>query len=123
MIPVTISGSLDQPTATFGVDPTASAKACLSGLEVQEVSDVARAVWSISATQRECRPLRRVVFGQAPEGFAAVVPAAGLKPGVRYTVVAHGWTGWPAAVPWRGGGDFVFENGQWRAAPSHPSGR
>jgi len=118
MIPVTISGSLDRPMATFGVDPASPEKACLSGLAVHETSNaMMRPVWTISATGHECRQLTRVVFGEAPEGFVTDVPATALKSGVRYVVVGYGWTGWPAAVPWRGGGEFMFENGQWRQAP------
>lgn len=119
MIPVRISGSLEQPMASFGVDPAKPEKACLGGLAVHELSNaMMRPVWSIEARGRECRDLRRVVYGEAPEGFSTTVQAAPLKPGVRYAVVGYGLTGGPLShVPWRGGDDFVFENGQWRPAP------
>src|SRR5690606_14886050 len=94
MIPVRISGSLERPIATFGVDPAKPEKACLGGLAVYELSDaMMRPIWTISATGRECRKLTQVVFGRAPEGFDTDVPAAALKPGVRYAVVGYGLIG------------------------------
>lgn len=124
MIPVTIGGSLEHPTATFGVDPGKREKACLGGLAVHEAANaMMRPVWTVSAHGRDCRRLKQVVYGQAPGGFVADVPAQALKPGVRYSVVGYGWTGWPAATPWRGGGDFIFEDGQWRSAPPFVPGR
>ena len=124
MIPMRISGSLDQPTATFGVEPTRLEKACVSSLAVHEMSNaMMRPVWTVSARGRDCRKLTRIVYGQTPAGFDADVPAQALKPGVRYSVVGHGWTSWPAAVPWIGGDDFVFEDGQWRLAPPFTPGR
>lgn len=119
MIPVRISGSLEGPAATFGLDPAKPEKACLGGLAVHEMSNaMMRPVWSIEAQGRECRDLRQVVYGDAPEGFETTVAPAALKPGVRYAVVGYGLTGGPLSrVPWRGGGDFIFEDGQWRSAP------
>ncbi len=118
MIPVRISGSLEQPTATFGVDPAKPAKACLGGLAMHEISNaMMRPVWSIEARGRDCRALRQVVYGETPEGFATTVQAAPLKSGVRYAVVGSGLTGGPLSrVPWGGGADFVFDEGQWRSA-------
>lgn len=125
MIPVHISGALAQPTATFGLDPARPEKACVGGLAVHEKSDaMMRPVWTISARGRECRTLKQVVYGQAPDGFDTDVPAAALKSGVRYTLVGYGLTGGPLArTPWRGGGDFIFEEGQWRPAPPFIPGR
>ena len=125
MIPVRISGSLEAPTATFGSDRAKPAKACLDGLAVHEMSNaMMRPVWSIEARGRECRDLRQVVYGEAPEGFETTVSPVPLKPGVRYAVVGYGLTGGPLSrVPWRGGGDFVFEDGQWRPAPPFLPGR
>lgn len=118
MIQVHISGGLEQPVATFGVDPANPEKACVGGLAVHETSNaMMRPVWTISARGRDCRALKQVVYGQAPEGFGTDVPAAPLKPGVRYVVVGYGLTGGLSRVPWRGGGDFIFEKGQWRPAP------
>nr|WP_312160617.1 hypothetical protein [Brevundimonas diminuta] len=116
MIPVNISGGLEQPVATFGVDPAKPERACLGGLAVHELSNVMmRPVWSVEARGRNCRGLRQVVYGQAPEGFEATVDAAPLKPGVRYAVVGYGMTGGPLSrVPWRGGHEVVFEDGRWR---------
>ena len=118
MIPVHISGSLAQLTASFGLDPTRPEKACLGGLAVHELSNaMMRPVWSIEARGRECRDLRQVVYGETPEGFETTVAPIPLKPGVRYAVVGYGLTGGPLSrVPWRGGGDFIFEDGQWRPA-------
>jgi hypothetical protein len=124
MIPLHISGSLEQPTATFGVDPARPERVCVSSLAVHEMSDaMMRPVWTISTTGRDCRRVKQAVYGQAPEGFATDVPAQMLKPGVRYTVAGHGWTSWPAAVPWSGGGDFIFQDGEWRPAPPFTPGR
>lgn len=125
MIPVRVSGSLEAPAATFGVDPAKPEKACLGGLAVHELSNaMMRPVWSIEARGRDCRALRQVVYGEAPEGFATTVQAAPLKPGVRYAVVGYGLTGGPlSSVPWRGGGDFMFEDGRWRSAPPFIPGR
>lgn len=125
MIPVRISGSLEAPAATFGVDPAKPENACLGGLAVHELSNVMmRPVWSIEARGRDCRQLTRVVYGEAPEGFEATVQATPLKPGVRYAVVGYGLTGGPLSrVPWRGGGDFIFEDGRWRSAPPFIPGR
>lgn len=118
MIPVRISGSLERPTASFGLDPTRPEKACLGGLAVHELSNaMMRPVWSIEARGRECRDLRQVVYGETPEGFETTVEAIPLKSGVRYAVVGYGLTGGPLSrVPWRGGDDFIFEKGQWRPA-------
>ena len=117
MIPVNISGDLQRPTASFGVDPEKPEKACLGGLAVHELSNaMMRPVWSIEARGRDCRALKQVVYGQALEGFGTEVPAAPLKPGVRYVVVGYGVTRGLSRVPWRGGGDFIFEKGQWRPA-------
>ena len=118
MIPVHVSGSLEAPAATFGVDPAKPEKACLGGLAVHELSNaMMRPVWSIEARGRNCRALRQVAYGEAPEGFATTVSPVPLKPGVRYAVVGYGLTGGLLSrVPWRGGGDFVFEDGQWRSA-------
>ena len=118
MIPVNISGDLQRPTASFGPDPTHPQKACLGGLAVHELSNaMMRPVWSIEARGRECRGLRQIVYGEAPDGFETTVEALPLKPGVRYAVVGYGVSGGPLSrVPWRGGGDFVFEDGQWRSA-------
>ncbi len=117
MVPVRISGSLEAPAATFGVDPAKPEKACLGGLAVHEISNaMMRPVWAIEARDRYCRALRQVVFGETPEGFEATVQETPLKPGVRYAVVSYGLTGGPLSrVPWRGGDDFVFEDGQWRS--------
>jgi len=116
MIPVNISGGLEQPVATFGVDPAKPERACLGGLAVHELSNaMMRPVWSIEARGRNCRGLRQVVYGQAPEGFETMVDAAPLKSGVRYAVVGYGMTGGPLSrVPWRGGGEVVFEDDRWR---------
>lgn len=116
MIPVNISGDLEQPIATFGVDPARPEKACLGGLAVHERSNaMMRPVWSIEARGRDCRGVRQVVYGQAPEGFETTVEAAPLKPGVRYAVVGYGLTGGPLSrVPWRGGDEVMFEGGRWR---------
>lgn len=118
MIPVRISGSLEAPAATFGIDPAKPEKACLGGLAVHELSNaMMRPVWSIEARGRDCRGLRRVVYGETPEGFATTVSPVQLKPGVRYAFIGYGLTGGPLSrVPWRGGADFVFEDGQWRSA-------
>lgn len=118
MIPVRVSGSLEAPAATFGVDPAKPEKACLGGLAVHEMSNaMMRPVWSIEARGRDCRALRQVVYGETPEGFATTVSPVPLKPGVRYAVVGYGLTGGPLSrVPWRGGGDFMFEDGQWRSS-------
>ena len=120
MIPVQVSGSLEQPVATFGGDMGKQQNACVSGLAVHEMSDaMMRPVWTISATGRECRRLAHVIYGQAPEGFVTDVDARALRPSVRYAVVGYGLTGGPLSrIPWRGGGDFVFEEGQWRSASS-----
>ena len=125
MIPVRISGSLEQPMASFGVDPAKPEKACLGGLVVHELSNaMMRPVWSIEARGRECRGLRQIVYGEAPEGFATTVSPVPLKPGVRYAVVGYGLTGGPLSrVPWRGGDEFIFEDGQWRSAPPFVPGR
>jgi hypothetical protein len=124
MIPLRISGGLERPVATFGVDPERPERACLRGLALHEMSDaMMRPVWSMEARGRECRELRRAVYGVAPDGFETTVQPAPLKPGVRYAVVGYGLTGRPGRVPWRGGGEFVFENGQWRAAPPFAPGR
>lgn len=116
MIPVNISGGLERPTATFGVDPAKPEMACLGGLAMHELSNaMMRPVWSIEARGRDCRGLRQVVYGQAPEGFETMVEPAPLKPGVRYAVVGYGMTGGPLSrVPWRGGDEVVFENDRWR---------
>ena len=125
MIPVRIGGSLERPMASFGADPAKSEKACLGGLAVHELSNtMMRPVWSIEARGRECRDLRQVVYGEAPEGFETTVEASPLKPRVHYAVVGYGLTGGPLSrVPWRGGDDFVFEGGQWRSAPPFVPGR
>jgi len=119
MIPVRVSGSLERPTASFGADPARPEQACVSGLTVHEMSHaMMRPVWAISAHGRDCRQLIQVVYGQAPKGFDTDVPAQGLKPGERYAVVGYGRTGMPfVRTPWQGGGDFIFEDGEWRAAP------
>ncbi|MFY0398220.1 MULTISPECIES: hypothetical protein [Brevundimonas] len=117
MIPVRISGSLEQPIATFGLDPAKPEKACLGGIAVHERSNaMMRPVWSIEARGRNCRGLRQVVYGQTPEGFETTVEPTPLQPGVRYAVVGYGLTGGPLSrVPWRGGGEEVlFEHGRWR---------
>ena len=125
MIPVNISGDLQRPTASFGPDPTHPQKACLGGLAVHELSNaMMRPVWSIEARGRNCRALRQVAYGEAPEGFATTLQATPLKPGVRYAVVGYGLTGGPLSrVPWRGGDEFIFEDGQWRSAPPFVPGR
>ncbi|WP_449252779.1 hypothetical protein [Brevundimonas naejangsanensis] len=117
MIPVRISGSLEQPIATFGLDPAKPEKACLGGIAVHELSNsLMRPIWSIEARGRNCRSLRQVVYGQTPEGFETTVEPTPLQPSVRYAVVGYGLTGGPMSrVPWRGGGEEVlFEHGRWR---------
>ena len=116
MIPVNISGGLEQPVATFGVDPAKPERACVGGLAVPELSNaMMRPVWSIEARGHDCRGLRQVVYGETPEGFETTVEAAPLKLGARYAIVGYGLTGGPLSrVPWRGGGEVVFENGRWR---------
>ncbi|WP_313576107.1 hypothetical protein [Brevundimonas sp.] len=116
MIPVNISGGLERPVATFGVDPAKPERACLGGIAMHELTNaMMRPVWSIEARGRDCRGLRQVVYGQAPEGFETTVEPALLKPGVRYAVVGYGMTGGPLSrVPWRGGDEVVFEDGRWR---------
>lgn len=123
MIPVNISGGLEQPMATFGADPAKPERACLGGIAVHELSNaMMRLVWSIEARGRDCRGVRRVAYGEALEGFETTVAPAPLKPGVRYVVVGHGLTGGPLGrAAWRGGGEVMFENGQWR--PVTPQAR
>lgn len=118
MIPVNISGGLERPVATFGVDPAKPQKACLGGIAVHERSNaMMRSVWAIEARGRDCRALRQVVYGETPEGFETTVEAAPLKPGARYAIVGYGLTGGPLSrVPWRGGGEVIFIGGQWRSA-------
>jgi hypothetical protein len=82
-----------------------------------------RPVWSIEARGRDCRGLRQVVYGEPPEGFETTVEAAALKSGVRYAIVDYGLTRGLGRVPWRGEGDFIFEDGQWRVVPPFMSGR
>jgi len=66
MIPVRISGSLEQPIATFGLDPAQPEKACLGGIAVHERSNaMMQPVWSIEARGRNCRGLRQVVYSLA----------------------------------------------------------
>ncbi len=124
MIPVRISGSLEQPIATFGLDPAKPEKACLGGIAVHERSNaMMRPIWSIEARGRNCRSLRQVVYGQTPDGFDATVEAAPLKPGVRYSVFGYGRTGGPLGrLPWRGGDEVVFESGQWRPVTAQERG-
>lgn len=94
MIPVRISGSLEQPIATFGLDPAKPEKACLGGIAVHELSNaMMRPIWSIEARGRNCRSLRQVVYGQTPGGFETTVEPTPLQPGVRYAVVGYGLTG------------------------------
>ena len=118
VIPVIISGDPERPTASFGADPARPEKACLGGLAVHELSNaMMRPVWSIEARGRDCRGLRQIVYGETPDGFATTVSPVPLKPGVRYAVVGYGLTGGALSrIPWRGGGDFIFEDGQWRPA-------
>jgi len=118
MIPVHISGGLERPIATFGLDPAKPEKACLGGIAVHELSNaMMRPIWSIEARGRNCRGLRQVVYGQAPDGFETTMDPSPLKPGVRYAVVGYGLTGGPLSrVPWRGGGEVIFVSGQWRSA-------
>lgn len=118
MIPVHISGGLERPIATFGADPAKPEKACLGGIAVHELSNaMMRPIWSIEARGSNCRGLKQVVYGQAPDGFETTMPPSPLKPGVRYAVVGYGLTVGPLSrVPWRGGGEVVFISGQWRSA-------
>lgn len=124
MIPVRISGGLEQPIATFGADPAKPEKACLGGIAVHELSNaMMRPIWSIEARGRNCRGVRQVAYGQTPEGFETTVEAAPLKPGVRYAVVGYGLTGGPLSrVPWRGGDEVMFEGGRWRLVPPQQRG-
>lgn len=118
MIRVHIGGSLEQPYALFGNDPNEPEKACVDTIAVQELPhDTATTLWSVQYEGRSCRRLGKVAYGQAPKGFETTVQAASLRAGVRYYVTASGRTGAPLmTVPWRGGGAYIFEDGQWRRA-------
>lgn len=118
MIGVHISGSLEQPVARFGNDPLKTERACVDTISVQEMTNARMApVWSASTGEGRCRGLEQVVYGQAPKGFETTVEAVPLRAGVRYYVSASGRTGSVLMrVPWRGGGEYIFENGTWRPA-------
>lgn len=122
MIGVQISGSLEQPIARFGNDPAKPEKACVDALAVQEMTHTRMApVWSVQVAGSKCRRLEQVHYGQAPQGFETTVAASPLRAGVRYYVFASGRTGGPLSrVPWRGGGEYIFENGEWRPANARP---
>lgn len=118
MIAVQISGSLEQPVARFGNDPAKTEKVCVSTISVEELPySSTTGVWSLETADGGCRRLEQIVYGQAPEGFRTVIEAVPLRAGVRYSVTASGQTGGLVTrVPWRGGGDYVFESGAWRPA-------
>lgn len=123
MIGVHIGGSLEQPMARFGNDVAKPEKVCVDALSVQDVSHSRMApVWSIQAEGGRCRRLEQVIYGQAPKGFETIVPASPLRAGVRYYVSASGaQRGVMRGVPWMGGGDYIFENGEWHPAdPRQP---
>jgi len=118
MIAVQVSGPLEQPVVRFGNDPAQTEKVCVSALSVEELPyGRAAVVWSLETVDGGCRRLEQIVYGQVPEGFKTVVEAVPLRAGVRYSVTASGQTGGLVTrVPWRGGGDYIFENGAWRPA-------
>jgi len=122
MIGVHIGGSLEQPVARFGNDPTKPEKACVDSLVVRELlPDHMAPVWSIQTVGGHCRKLDQVAYGQAPAGFETTVAVTPLRAGVRYYVSASGQTGGPLSrVPWRGGGDYIFEDGAWRPVDPRP---
>jgi hypothetical protein len=121
MIPVSLSGSLAQPVAVFGVDVSKPEKACVSGLDIYDPSDSTQSVWVIRHRGGGCADLSQITYGVAPRGFETTTPPKPLKAGVRYNVWGSGLTGGLfARVPWRGGGDFLFEDGRWQAVTTAP---
>ena len=123
MIPVSLSGGLAQPTAVFGADVSKPERACVSSLNIYDPSDKTQSVWAIRHRGDGCANLRQITYGVAPRWFETTTSPKPLKAGVRYQVMGSGLTGGMfSRVPWRGGGDFIFEDGQWRAATaSQPS--
>jgi len=121
MIPVSLTGSLAQPVAVFGVDASKPEKACVSSLDIHDPSDRTQVVWAIRRNGEGCINLRQITYGVAPRGFDTTAEPQPLKSGVRYYVWAGGVTGGVLArVPWRGGGEFLFEDGQWRTVKFTP---
>ncbi len=123
MIPVSLTGGLAQPVAVFGVDASKPEKACVIQLDIHDPSDRTQIVWAIRHRGEGCASLRRITYGVAPRGFDTTAEPQPLKPGVRYYVWASGVTGGMfARAPWRGGGEFIFEDGQWRTVKFTPPG-
>ncbi|HLL31511.1 MAG TPA: hypothetical protein VK403_10985 [Allosphingosinicella sp.] len=77
-----------------GGDGHFSPKACVRSLAVKEAG---RTIWQIenprNGWEGDCRQDFPVVYGRAPEGFATVVPAEPLRPGVAYTINGSGVAG------------------------------
>lgn len=95
---VKVSGPLSAPVfSTSRASPLASGTLCLDRVTVEEVSPAGggRTVWDVSSADLACPPIRRVAYGQAPEGFRTFIAAEPLKMGVAYVVHAHGqgWSG------------------------------
>nr|WP_314438232.1 hypothetical protein [uncultured Brevundimonas sp.] len=112
MLNLSITGGLDRPEVTFDE----GRRACVRNLSVYERSDRAyAALWSIEAAGRKCVMLRRVVYGQAPDGFTVRTPAVPLRADGVYEVMGAGVTTHPLSkAPWTGGARFHFREGQWR---------
>lgn len=112
MLNLNISGGLDRPEVTFDE----GRRACVRDLSVYEKSGGAFvSQWSIEAAGRKCVMLRRVVYGQTPDGFTVRTPAVPLRADGVYEVMGVGVTTHPLSkVPWTGGARFHFREGQWR---------
>ncbi len=114
MVPVHITGSLQQPVAVFGQSADKHERVCLDSLRVVErAGDETIPIWSIQLRGRGCQRLTQVAYGQIPSRFEEIEASKPLKEGVAYTVMGTGKTG-PTRVPFRGGGTYVFRDGRWQ---------
>jgi hypothetical protein len=91
-----IAGDITAPI--FRLAPSAfweRGPVCLHRLDVVEMDGdhVRRAVWSVRPAARTCPGLRKLGYGEVPQGFIAEIPASSLAPGLTYEIRVDG-SGW-----------------------------
>lgn len=114
---VNVSGELQRPVFT---PERRAGPICLSTLTIHkavESQPEGQPVWKIEARKGECIGFARLAYGEAPDGFVELIPAAPLVPEVVYSARGRGDIRGPLGAIWVGGGSYIFSGDAWRRYP------
>ena len=116
LLTLELTGSLERPEVVIVNQVSGRlGRACVKEIEVwNDQARTGRAHWSVRAAGERCVRIERIVYGETPTGFIEVVAPAPLAADIRFSILAGGWSGGFANVPWRGGAKMQYGADGWR---------